>query len=66
MREVTKPQAIGPWDRKAVRSAGRLAHYLDLHAERFFALALKGVEPRNHRKNPNRVHIKDLRPRKAA
>jgi len=63
---VCKPQAIGPWDRKPVRSAGRLANYLDLHAERFFALALQGVEPRNHRKNPNRACTKDLRPRKAA
>jgi len=63
---VCKPQAIGPWDRKPVRSAGRLANYLDLHAERFFALALQGVEPRNYRKNPNRACTKDLRPRKAA
>ena len=63
---VCKPQAIGPWDRKPVRSAGRLANYLDLHAERFFALALKGIEPRNHRKNLDRACTKDLRPRKAA
>ena len=63
---VCKPQAIGPWDRKPVRSAGRLANYLDLHAERFFALALKGIEPRNHRKNLGRACTKDLRPRKAA
>jgi hypothetical protein len=66
MAAVCTPQAIGPWDRKPVRSAGRLANSLDLHAERFFALALQGVEPRNHRKNPNRVCTKDLRPRKAA
>jgi len=52
MAAVCQPQAIGPWDRKPVRSAGRLANYLDLHAERFFALALTGVEPRNYRKNP--------------
>ena len=63
---VCKPQAIGPWDRQPVRSAGRLANYLDLHAERFIALALKGVEPRNYQKNPNRACTKDLRPRKAA
>lgn len=63
---VCKPQAIGPWDRQPVRSAGRLANYLDLHTERLIALALKGVEPRNYKKNPNRACTKDLRPRKAA
>src|SRR5262245_7213979 len=63
---VCKPQAIGPWDRQPVRSAGRLANYLDLHAERFIALALKGIAPRNYQKNPNRAWTKDLRPRKAA
>jgi hypothetical protein len=66
MAAVCKPQAIGPWDRQPVRSAGRLANYLDLHAERFIALALQGVEPRNYQKNPNRVCTKDLQPRKAA
>jgi hypothetical protein len=63
---VCKPQAMGPWDRQPVRSAGRLANSLDLYAERFIALALKGVEPRNYQKNPNRACTKDLRPRKAA
>jgi hypothetical protein len=63
---VCKPQAIEPWDRQPVRSAGRLANYLDLHAERFIALALKGAEPRNYQKNLNRACPKDLRPRKAA
>jgi hypothetical protein len=43
MAAICKPQAIGPWDRQPVRSAGRLANYLDLHAERFIALALKGA-----------------------
>src|SRR4029453_3179513 len=63
---VCKPQAIGPWDRPPVRSAGGVAHYLAPHTERFIALALKGVEPRNCQKNPNRACTKDLRPRKAA
>jgi hypothetical protein len=62
---VCKPQAIGPWDRQPVRSAGRLANYLDLHAKRFIALALKGVEPRNYQKNPNRAYTKDIPLRKA-
>jgi hypothetical protein len=29
---VCAPQAMGTWDRQPVRSAGRLANYLDLHA----------------------------------
>jgi hypothetical protein len=63
---VCAPQAIGPWDRKPVRSGGRLAHYLDLHAERFVALALDGVEPRNYRKNPKGFQINELEEREAA
>jgi hypothetical protein len=31
---------MGPWDRQPVRSAGRLANYLDLHVWHFVALAL--------------------------
>src|SRR5262252_7796295 len=50
---VCAPQAMGPWDRQPVRSAGRLANYLDLHAWHFAALALKGIAPRNYRKNPH-------------
>ncbi len=41
---------MGPWDRKAVGSAGRLANHLDIHAANFVALALKGVTPRKYRK----------------
>jgi hypothetical protein len=63
---VCAPQAIGPWDRKPVRSGGRLAHYLDLHAERFAALALDEVEPRNYRKNPKGSQINELEEREAA
>lgn len=63
---VCEPLAIGPWDRKPERSAGRLAHYLDLHASQFAALALCGVAPRNYRKIPNAPHIKDLPDKKAA
>src|SRR5262249_52821499 len=39
---------MGPWDRKAVSTAGRLANHLDLHASHFAALALSGVGPRNY------------------
>jgi len=35
----------GPWDRKALSPAGRLANYLDLHTPHFAALALSGVTP---------------------
>ena len=41
---------MGPWDLKAVTSAGRLADHLDLHAANFAALALQGVVPRKYRK----------------
>ena len=41
---------MGPWDRKAVSSAGRLANHLDLHASNFVALALRGITPRKYHK----------------
>jgi hypothetical protein len=63
---VCAPQAMGPWDRQPVRSAGRLANYLDLHAWHFAALALQGVEPRNYRKKLKGLQRKELRRRKAA
>src|SRR6266403_582005 len=63
---VCAPQAMGPWDRQPVRSAGRLANYLDLHGWHFAALALEGLTPRNYRKNPRGFQRKDLRRRKAA
>ena len=43
-----EPLPMGPWDRKAVGSAGRLANHLDIHADNFAALALKGVAPRKY------------------
>ena len=63
---VCAPQAIGPWDRQPVRSAGRLANYLDIHAWHFAALALESVKPRNYRKKSKGTDRKDLRRRKAA
>jgi hypothetical protein len=53
------PQAMGPWDRQPVRSAGRLAHSLDLHPWPVAALALEGVAPRNDRKNLQDLQSKD-------
>ena len=44
------PLPIGPWDRKAVSTAGRLAQYLALHTPHFAALALSGLTPRKYTK----------------
>jgi hypothetical protein len=43
------PLPLGPWDVKAVASAGRLANPLALHAPNFVSLALKGFAPRTYR-----------------
>jgi hypothetical protein len=51
---------MGPWDRKAVSSAGRLANHLDLHAQHFATLALQGVAPRKYHKMAKAHHTKDL------
>jgi hypothetical protein len=57
---------IGPWDRKAVSTAGRLANYLDLHTPHFAALALSGVTPRMYTKKSGTKQTKDLQLPKAA
>jgi hypothetical protein len=44
------PLPMGPWEVKAVASAGRLANHLALHATNFVPLALKGCAPRTYRK----------------
>jgi hypothetical protein len=44
------PLPMGPWDVKAVSSAGRLANHLALHTANFVLLALKGFAPRTYRK----------------
>ena len=63
---ATAPLAMGPWDRKPMPSAGRLANYLDIHAAHFSALALKGVEPRNYRVIHEHTPINELQQPKAA
>jgi len=63
---VTGPLAMGPWDRKPMPTAGRLANYLDIHAGNFSALALNGVEPRNYRVIRETSQIHDLQQRDAA
>lgn len=47
------PLPMGPWDVKAVSSAGRLANHLSLQAQNFATLALHGLTPRKYRK----IHI---------
>lgn len=44
------PLPMGPWDVKAVSSAGRLANHLALQVGNFVALALQGLAPRTYRK----------------
>jgi len=44
------PLPMGPWDLKAVSSAGRLANHLAIQAGNFVALALQGLAPRTYRK----------------
>jgi len=63
---VTGPLAMGPWDRKPMPTAGRLANYLDIHAGNFSALALNGVESRNYRVIRETSQIHDLQQRDAA
>jgi hypothetical protein len=45
------PLPLGPWDVKAVASAGRLANHLALQAANFVPLALNGLAPRTYRKS---------------
>jgi len=47
------PLPMGPWDVKAVSSAGRLANHLALQAGNFVALALQDLAPRTYRKLTN-------------
>jgi hypothetical protein len=50
MAAACAPLPMGPWDVKAVASAGRLANHLALQAGHFVALALQGLAPRTYRK----------------
>jgi hypothetical protein len=57
---------MGPWDRKAGSTAGRLANHLDLHTQDFAALVLSGVKPRKYAKNSDPKQTKDLQLPEAA
>jgi hypothetical protein len=54
------PLPMGPWDVKAVASAGRLANHLALHATNFVSLALHGLAPRTYRKNTDPKETAEL------
>jgi hypothetical protein len=54
------PLPMGPWDMKAVASAGRLANHLTLQVGHFVALALTGVVPRKYRKIPEVKEFTEL------
>jgi hypothetical protein len=54
------PLPLGPWDVKAVSSAGRLANHLALHTAHFVRLALKGFAPRTYRKIPDPKETTEL------
>jgi len=56
-----QPLPMGPWDLRAVSSAGRLANHLDIHADNFAALALKGVAPRKYNKSTEAKETADSR-----
>lgn len=61
-----EPIAIGTWDRRPQRTAGRLAHFLSQHALIFARVALENVFPRKYRKNENAKSLKNLPLEKAA
>lgn len=58
--------AMGPWDRKAQPTAGRLANYLHIHTQELLTLSLEGVGVRKYEKNPKHPKVKDLEHKKAA
>lgn len=55
-----EPLPMGPWDLKAVSSAGRLANHLGLQAGNFATLALQGIAPRKYRKIVDAKETADL------
>lgn len=54
------PLPMGPWDVKAVSSAGRLANHLALQAGHFVDLALQDLAPRTYRKITNPKEITEV------
>lgn len=58
--------AVGPWDRNATPSAGRLARFLNIHSHSFLDLSLDGLAPKNYSKNLSFPFFNNLRDLKAA
>jgi hypothetical protein len=54
------PLPLGPWDLKAVASAGRLANHLAIQAGNFVAFALNGLVPRTYTKIPEAKETTEL------
>ena len=54
------PLPMGPWDLKAVSSAGRLANHLSLQAQHFATLVLHTLTPRTYRKSPTPKETAEL------
>ena len=54
------PLPLGPWDGKAVASAGRWATPLALHTTNFVPLALQGLAPRTSRNIPDAKETTEL------
>ncbi len=54
------PLPMGPWDLKAVSSAGRLANHLAIQAGHFVAFALNGLVPRTYTKIPEAKETTEL------
>jgi hypothetical protein len=54
------PLPMGPWDLKAVSSAGRLANHLAIQAGNFVAFALNGLVPRTYTKIPEAKETTEL------
>ncbi len=63
---VCQPIAIGPWDRKPQRSAGRLANYLGIHIANFLHFVLNGVNLKNYNKIQQPSQFNSLQHKEAA
>lgn len=63
---VCEPIAIGPWDRKPQRSAGRLANYLSIHIANFLHFALNGARLKNYGKIQPPNQLNDLQQKRVA
>jgi hypothetical protein len=63
---VCEPLAIGPWDRKPQRSAGRLANFLGIHIANFLHFALNEARLKNYGKIQLPNQLNELQKKRAA